>query len=198
MNTYNDYPIQIVNQIIKEETEFNSSCEADTNKLETKVEQNVVTLCLPYMGGNGEKVLNKMRKSFNRRLKDKLNLQIIYNSKKLSEAFSLKDNTALKHQHNVVYYAKCPNKKCTSTYIGETKRRLEVRVIDHNKRDKKSHLHVHAENTRHKRIWMDNFKVLGNGYKSDFKRRISEAIYIRRLNPDLNKKKEAYKLSLFH
>ena len=45
---------------------------------------------------------------------------------------------------------------------------------------------------------MDDFKVLGNGYKSDFKRRISEAIYIRRLNPDLNKKKEAYKLSLFH
>ena len=195
---YNDYPKQLVDQIMKEEKEICISDKADTNKTaNVNDESDVVTLCLPYMGGNGEYILNKMRRTFKRLLKNKVELQIVYTGKKLGESFTLKDKTKNRHQHNVVYYAECPNKKCNLRYIGETKRRLEVRVLDHNKRDKKSHLLQHSANSRHKRVWIDDFKIIGSGYKSDFKRRISEALFIRKFNPDLNKQKDAYRLSLF-
>ena len=194
---YNDYPKQLVDQIMKEEKEICTSDKADTKTTNADDESDVVTLCLPYMGGNGENILNKMRRTFKQLLKNKVELQIVYTGKKLGEIFTVKDKTENRHQHNVVYYAECPNKKCNSRYIGETKRRLEVRTVDHNKRDKKSHLLQHSVNSRHKRVWIDDFKIIGSGYKSDFKRRISEALFIRKFNPDLNKQKDAYRLSLF-
>ena len=45
------------------------------------------------------------------------------------------------HQHDVVYYATCPKAGCLEYYTGEIGRKLNERVIDHNERDKKSHLH---------------------------------------------------------
>ena len=45
---------------------------------------------------------------------------------------------------------------------------------------------------------MKNVKILGRGYKSDFKRRISESLFIKQLKPDLNKQKDAFKLKLYN
>ena len=42
---------------------------------------------------------------------------------------------------------------------------------------------------------MDDFKVLGSGYSSDFKRKISEALHIKELRPDLNIQKGLYSLN---
>ena len=45
---------------------------------------------------------------------------------------------------------------------------------------------------------MDDFKILGSGYKSNFKRKISEALFIKEKKPDLNVQKDAYTLKLYH
>ena len=45
---------------------------------------------------------------------------------------------------------------------------------------------------------MKNVKILGRRYKSDFKRRISESLFIKKLKPDLNKQKDAFKLKLYN
>ena len=39
-----------------------------------------------------------------------------------------------------MYYAACPDPGCVEDYTGETVRRLNERVIDHNRRDKKTSL----------------------------------------------------------
>ena len=100
------------------------------------------------------------------------------------------------HLHNVVYHAKCPNKKCKFEYTGETQCRIQKRVIQHNKKDKKSHLLIHANETKHRRVWMNDFKIIGSGYSSKYKRKISESLFIKKLKPDLNVQKESLKLSL--
>ena len=73
-----------------------------------------------------------------------------------------------------------------------------VRATDHNRRDQQSHLLKHARETKHRRVWMKDFKVIGKGYKSKFKRKISEALFIKGKDPDLNVQKDAYRLSLFN
>ena len=41
-------------------------------------------------------------------------------------------------------------------------------------------------------VWLDDFKILGSGYSSDFKRKISEALYIKELRPELSIQKDSY------
>ena len=79
-------------------------------------------------------------------------VRIVYTAKRLSTKFPVKDKTPNEHLHNVVYHATCPNKKCSSQYTGETNCRLQKRVIQHNKKDKKSHILIHSEKTKHRRV----------------------------------------------
>ena len=138
-------------------------------------------------------IINKINKE-----KKIVSISTIYRSSKLSSRFSLKDKTNIEHMHNVVYHAKCSNKKCHSHYGGQTKCRIKKRVLQHRNTDRNSHLFKHAENTKHKRVDIDDFKILGKGYSSDFKRKISEALFIKKHTPDLNIQKDSYKLSLFN
>ena len=125
-------------------------------------------------------------------------LRVIYKSKKLSSKFQIKDKMKFKHMHNIVYHRKCHDKSCNSHCRGQTKCRIEKQVIQHNRTDINSNLQKHANEVRHERVWLEDFKVLGSGYSSDFKRKISESLFINELMPDLNVQKTAFKLSLFY
>lgn len=81
--------------------------------------------------------------------------------------------------------------------MGETDRRSIERIIDHNKRDKKSHLLKHAQNEKHTHVWEQDFKILGSNYQSNIKRKISESLFIRQLKPSLNKKEKSFPLHLY-
>ena len=54
--------------------------------------------------------------------------------------------------------------------------------MDHNTRDKNSHLLKHSREKNHQHVWENDFKVLGNNYRSNFKRKISEALFTKQLN----------------
>ena len=127
-----------------------------------------------------------------------LQVQVTYAPKKLGSRFIVKDKTEKKHRHNVTYHVSCGNKKCSSNYVGQTKQRTMKRTLDHNNRDKASHVLGHSKKTRHRRVCLENVKILGKGYRSDFKRKISESLFIKELKPDLNKQKDAFKLKLFN
>jgi len=75
----------------------------------------------------------------------------VYKCKKLSSYFNLKDATNKSHKHTIVYKYTCPGENCSTTYIGETGRRLSERVKDHQYRDKKSHILKHSESLDHPR-----------------------------------------------
>ena len=201
---YNDYPVKLVENIIENELKIIAEPEEVRQSKEENADEPVndtVTLSLPYAGVKGEQILKKMMKSIDNignTTDKKRNIRIVYTAKKLGTKFPVKDKTPKEHLHNVVYHAKCPNKKCKSEYTGQTGCRTQKRVIQHNSKDKKSHLLMHAKKTKHRRVWMKDFQILGQGYSNKIKRKISEALYIKQLKPDLNIQKEALKLSLYN
>ena len=116
-----------------------------------------------------------MKKHLNKRLHTEVKTIVTYQSKKLRTKFKLKDKTKFYQQNNLIYYSKWPDKTCNENYIGETDRRIEERIINHNKRDKNSHLLKHSREKNHQHVWENQFKVLVNKYRSNIKRKISEA-----------------------
>ena len=205
---YNDYPLPLVDEIIKNErNQNNTQQQKDEQKQKdpnpTEEDKITLTLNLPYAGDKGEKVITKLQKYIKNTVnkekkKKKISVNTVYKSMKLSSRFNIKDKTKYEHTHNVVYHAKCPNKKCTSHYGGQTKCRIGKRTSQHRSTDKNSHILKHTKETKHKQVNICDFKILGKGYKSDFKRRISESLFIKKLKPDLNVQKDSYKLSLFN
>ena len=102
------------------------------------------------------------------------------------------------HRQNVVYFNRCPNATCNETYVGEKDRRIKERIMDHNKRNKSSHLLKHAHESQHTQVRKDDFKILNGNYKISVKRKISEALYIRTLKPTLNVKEKSVRLELYN
>ena len=87
--------------------------------------------------------------------------RIVYNSRKLSSFFSLKDKTDEQHKHNLVYAFQCG--ECDRNYIGETGRRICKRIDEHLTTDKKSHVYKHVAQTGHV-INEEDFSIIGSGY----------------------------------
>ena len=123
---------------------------------------------------------------------------ITYQNKKLSSKFPTKDKTGFQHQNNLVYYSQCPNDQCKEDYVGESGRRIEERIIDHKKRDKNSHLLKHSRDAGYNHLWYKDFKVLGTNHRFTFKRKISEALFIKQLKPSLNVKEKSIELHLYN
>ena len=119
--------------------------------------------------------------------------------KKLSTCFNIKVQTKFEHQHNIVYHGKCPEVDCIDSYIDEASRRVFERIIDHNGRDRKSHLFRHSVQHNNKNLERQDFKILGKGYRNNaMKRKISEALYCRELKPTLNVQEKSIDLKLFN
>lgn len=196
--TYNQYPPKLINEIISKEIKATRSTLTDNEKKTEKDESQIITLSLPYVGDKGVNIVTKMKKNISSAIKEskeKVDIRVTYKAKKLGAQFSVKDKEKVQHLQNIVYHAKCPNKKCTSHYVGQTKCRLGKRATEHNRTNKTSHVLIHSKTTRHRRVWLKDYKVLGKGYGSTFKRRISESLFVKKLTPDLNVQKDAYKLN---
>ena len=204
----NDYPSPLVEEIIRNERNYaleqqNREPEETEPEIESEQTEDKInlTLTLPYAGNVGEKIVQQMRKYVKQAVNTatkRVNLNTMYRSRKLSTRFNIKDKTKMEHMHNIVYYVPCPNKKCKDDYSGETKRWIEVPSDEHRSKDKKSHVLQHTKATKHKRVSLSDFKILGQGYRSSFRRKISESLFIKRLKPTLNVQKDSYKLALFN
>ena len=203
----NQYPSKLTKDVIADEIEHHRNLtteqpddnnENDEHQPEEEEEIKMVHLNLPYGGEKGQKLVRKLQKNIKTNLKDKVRLRTTYTPCKLGSHFQIKDKTKLEHQHNVSYYIKCANKKCPDDYVGNTKRRTFVRTMDHNSKDKNSHVLMHSKNTKHRRVYLPDVKIIGKGYRTHFRRFVSEALFIKELKPSLNVQKEAFKLKLFN
>ena len=159
--------------------------------------QKVQTM-LPYSGNQGNKVLLKVKKHLNKSLPTEVKTTVTYYSEKLRTKFQLKDKARFSHQNNLVYYSKCPDKTGNKDYVAEPDRRIEERIMDHKKRDKNSHLLKYSLEKNHQHVWGNDFKVLGNNHRSNFKRKIIEALFIKQLKPSLTVKEKLIQLQLYN
>ena len=123
--------------------------------------------------------------------------RIVYSSTKLSSFFSLKDTIKTQHKHDLVYKYRCSAENCNSNYIGETSRRFKERIMDHQRRDKKSHVYQHSINSDHPPATESDFVILEQNCGGYRRRKITEALCIRDEKPSLNKQDQSVTLSLF-
>ena len=202
----NHYPYNVIKSIIDDELEkhHQSNMQSDTENQpstpppEEPYEQQLIQLNLPFGGEKGQNLIKKLKQNIETTCRDKIKIRVTYTPCKLGSKFQVKDKTKFEHRHNITYHTKCANKKCRSHYIGQTKCRIAKRTLQHNSKDKASHVFNHSKEKKHRRVTIKDVKILGTGYKSNFKRRISEALYIKEHKPDLNKQKDSFKLKLFN
>ena len=193
---HNDFQLKVVNNIIDQE--LSQLVQQETTKPEKKETQQTLQLMVLYSGNQGHNLLFKMKKQLKKTQPEDVNTMISYKNTKLSTKFPVKDKTDFQHKNNVVYHSKCPSEGCHENYIGETNIRIVERIQDHNNRDKNSHLLKHAREKGHTQVWENDFKILGNNYQSNIKRKISESLFIRQLKPTLNANEKSISLHLFN
>ena len=111
----------------------------------------------------------------------------------------MKDKTVFNHEHDIVYYAKCPEKSCPHDYVGESGRRVLERVKDHNGRNTSSRIFKHCAADDHQFVSCDDLKIVGRSYRNNKrKRKIAEALLVKNLKPSLNVQEKSVVLKLFN
>ena len=208
----NGYPSRVVNKIVHE-IQSKISAEnksSDVSPVEQIVIENSMTrsnnsqtskeevynpyICLPYKGGKGEGIVKNFRNVLKRALPSNVKPRIIYKGTKLGSCFRIKDKVPVQHETNLVYKFKQGDE---SDYIGETKVRFETRAYEHCHTDKDSAVYKHkkAANTN---ITESDFRILDRGYSKTVDRKLAEALYVKELDPILNRQKKTYTLHLFN
>ena len=160
----------------------------EVNKYPRKSVQNIINynlqpINLKYAGQKGEQLMSKMKKIISNSLEDGVKLKVVYNSAKLSQYFNVKDPVPQKYKSDLVYKCTCPQIDCNESHIGETGRRFEEHIIDHNKHDKKSHIYKYSSENSPPHVWLDNFQIVGRSYGNHINRKLGEALLINELKP---------------
>ena len=156
------------------------------------------SLILPYVGPEGNTNIKTMNNSLRRIVPNNVKRRVTYTGQKLGAKFQIKDKTKDQHKNDLVYSSKCPEPTYNEDYLGKTERRTIKRSADHCGKDKQSHLVRHVLNNNHKRVDLKDFKIIDSSYHNNrFKRKISEALYIKQYKPSLNTQEQSVQLKLF-
>ena len=124
---------------------------------------------------------------------------IVFTDTKPSSDFNVKDPVPFTEKHDVIYRSVCATESCNEDYVVECARRLYERVKDHNGRDHSSHLVKHAGETGHLPVDTANFELIGSGYRNNARRRkIAEALLVKKLKPTLNIQEKSVPLKPFN
>ena len=116
------------------------------------IEQKRHLLIFSYQGDRENTLVKTLEKRLHNLLPNHINTQVTYTGNTLSTCLNIKDRTKFEHQDNIIYQGKCPEGDCRDNYIGEASRRVFGRIIDHNGRDRKSHLFRHSVEQNHKNV----------------------------------------------
>ena len=94
---------------------------------------------LPYIGNLSHHNKNKLSKLCKEFCKENFNMKLVFNSFKIKSYFSYKDPIPDDLKSFLVYKFTCAS--CRSSYIGKTCHHFKTRIVEHIKKDKKSHIH---------------------------------------------------------
>ena len=84
--------------------------------------------------------------------------------RKLSTCLRIKDKSKFDHKHDLVYHAKYPNELCDENYIGESGRRINERVNDHNGKDNKLHISERSLQTGDEHLTSSDFSIISKNF----------------------------------
>ena len=155
-------------------------------------------ICLPYKGTRGEVIVKKFKDVLKKALPTKVKPRIIFKGTKLGSCFRIKDKVPLEHESGLVYgFKPSYNAKPRTDYVGETKVRWGNRTYEHCTTDKESSIYKHkvANNLN---VTVDDFEILDKGFDKTVDRKLAEALYVKELDPILNRQKKSFTLHLFN
>ena len=169
----NAYPSFLIDKVIKKYLDYKFS--SSQNQL--RHTPNVHNFKLPYTDNLSRHIKNKLSKLCKEFCKEKFNIKLVFNSFKIKNYFSYKDQIPDDLKSFLVY--KFTFASCSSGYIGETCRHFKTRIEEHIKKDNKSHIFKHLHSTA---ICFDSynslcFKIIDKA-NSTFDLKIKEVLYI--------------------
>ena len=160
-------------------------------------EKNVVKnyFKLPYIGKYSKEIKNKIAKLCLKYCKE-INIEICFSLLKTGSFFIVKDCISSECKSFVVYLFSCPS--CRASYVGETTRRLAIRIEEHLSSGKGSVIFEHISQNENCKIAcknQENFKIIDKA-NSEFQLKIKEAIHITLIKPALNKQIKHERLNI--
>ena len=149
---------------------------------------------LPYIGNFSKTTKNKISEICKKYCKT-LSVRLCFSLFKTGSLFSVKDVTPPEHKPSVVYLFSCTG--CETSYVGETAKRYCDRVQEHLFTDKGSKVFQHLKSNVNCKNLCDtsSFKILDSA-RTDFQRKLKEAIHIEWRKPSLNKQVKHVILSI--
>ena len=131
---WNGFPLHVrkflCNKFLKKTTKTNRTSE----------EKPTLWLNLPYLGKNGQFLINNLEKKLRKCLSD-FKFKIVLKTNKISMFCSNKDKIEKIKKANVVYLFTCPG--CSKKYIGKTQRNIVTRLEEHAKGNQESAIYQH-------------------------------------------------------
>ena len=131
---WNGFPLHVrkslCNRFLKETTKSDRTSE----------EKPTLWLNIPYLGKNGQNLINNLEKKLSKCLSD-FKLRVVLKTNKISMFCSNKDKIEKIKKANVVYLFTCPG--CSQKYIGKTERNLITRLDEHARGHQDSAIHQH-------------------------------------------------------
>ena len=163
----NGYPMWMINQVMEKVKETNNTETTSANELDTLEENNdkLHSLILPYAGPKGKSIIKSMNNNMQQILPNNVKTRITYTGRNLGTKFQIKDLTKNQHEHDLIYYSKCPEPNFDKNYLDETGRRIIERAADHPGKDKKSHLLKHALTSNHPVVDLKDHKIIDKNYR---------------------------------
>ena len=181
--------------------------------------ENINSFCLDYNSHSVDILAKKLVKKM-KNFAPEFAINTCFRSIKISQiySFSFKPKTDMFQTANVVYNFQC---LCASSYIGQTKKKLIIRVGQHQQASRKGAICSHIKfcptyknkfkyfrEAQKNKLSMTEFKLKFEYFKSHFKiaqknfrskwhRLEAEAFFIRMNRPNLNDQKEQDFLKLF-
>ena len=139
----NAYPPFLIDKVIKKYLDYTFS----SNQYQLKDKSDVHYFKLPYIGNLLHHIKNKLSKLCKEFCKENFNIRLVFNSFKIKNYFAYKDPIPNDLKYFLVYKFTCAS--CSSSYIGETCRHFKTRIVEHIKKDNKSHIfkHLHSPET---------------------------------------------------
>ena len=139
------------------------------------------------------------KKNLQRVLPVNIQTCIVYTGTKLSSDLrNIKDPTPFEEQH-IVYHSFCSPENCEENYIRKRAWPLDEIMKAHNGRDHNSHLFKHSVESRHDPVLKNDFRIIGKGYRNNTSRRkIAEALFVKKMKSSLNIQDKSVKLELFN
>ena len=140
-----------------------------------------------------------MNNNIQRILPNNVKTKITYTGRKLGSKLQIKDLTKNQHEHDLIYYSKCPEPNCDKDYLGETGIIIIEREADHCGKDKQSHLLKYALISNHPVVDLKDLNIIDKNYHGNkYESKISEALYIKQYRPFLNAQEHSVQLKLFN